>query len=47
MKPAATLGALFIGWQVLGTQVPQLSGGLVGFIFGCVGVLLAFLLLRK
>ncbi len=47
MKGVGIAGALFLAWQVVGTFFPEVSGGWGGFVFGCLGVFLAYKFLSQ
>lgn len=47
MKGAGVFGVLFLAWQVVGTFFPEVSGGWGGFVFGCLGVFLAYKFLSQ
>lgn len=47
MKGAVIAAALFVAWQVVRELVPEMSGGIGGMIFGCLGVFLAYKLLAQ
>jgi hypothetical protein len=47
MKGAGFFAVLFISWQVVRELVPEMSGGIGGMLFGCLGVFLAYKLLSQ
>lgn len=47
MKGAGVFAVLFISWQVVRELVPEMSGGIGGMLFGCLGVFLAYKLLSQ
>lgn len=47
MKGAGVIAALFIASQIARELIPELSGGVGGMLFGCLGVFLAYKLLTQ
>lgn len=47
MRGAGIFGVLFLAWQMVGTFFPEVSGGWGGFVFGCLGVFLAYKFLSQ
>lgn len=47
MNGAEILGVLFLAWQAVGTFFPEVSGGKISFLFGCLGVFLAYKFLSQ
>lgn len=47
MRGTGAIAALFIAWLVVRELVPEMSGGVGGMLFGCLGVFLAYKLLTQ